>query len=499
MATLEEMILENLIANEEYSRKIVPFLKPEYFEEEHNKLVFQTVHEFIDKYNVLPPLSSLEYELKNALGTRQQTLDACLKTLHSFSLGIDHSRTSWLIDKTEQWVQERAIFLAIHESIKIMDGKSKSPKTAIPQLLSDALAVGFDSNLGHDFLNDSDHRYEFINSNVPRMPCDLYYYNLIMGGGVPRKTLNLIGGGVNVGKTLQLCHLACAYALLGYKVVYFTLEMAEEEIAKRFDANLLDYDINKLKDIPKAEWDSKITKIKQRAKGNIIIKEYPTRAATAIQFRAFLRELKIKKNFVPDIVMIDYLGICASSKIKLGGSVNTNTYQGHVASEIRAMAIEMNIAIWSAQQLNRTGFSSSDPDMDNTADSWDIAGIADFYIMVTQSEDLAKLNQYQVKQVKSRYGDKNRNKRFVIGVDKDHMRLYDVAASAQTLTNASGGRNTNAQASSPTKTSHLDEQKRQGRNSSGSNAEIHATEHGRIPSSIGNNSRSKGKFNDFKL
>jgi len=362
-----------------------------------------------------------------------------LACLASLSDAPDRTKTAWLIDKTEVWCQERAIFLAIHESIKIMDGKSKSPKTAIPQILSDALAVGFDSYLGHDWLNDADKRYDFINSSVPRMPCDLEYYNLVMGGGVPRKTLNLIGGGVNVGKTLQLCHLACAYALLGYKVVYFTLEMAEEEIAKRFDANLLDYNINKLKDVTKRDWSTKIDKIKARAKGNIIVKEYPTRAASAIQFQAFLRELKIKKNFVPDIVMIDYLGICASSKVKLGGTINTNTYQGYVASEIRAMAINLNIAVWSAQQLNRTGFGSSDPDMDNTADSWDIAGIADFYIMVTQSEELAKLNQFQVKQVKSRYGDKNRHKRFVIGVDKDHMRLYDVAASAQTLVQSAMG------------------------------------------------------------
>lgn len=488
MATLEEMILENLIANEEYSRKIIPFLKPEYFEEEQNRLVFQTVYEFIDKYNALPPISSIEFELKNSLGTKQPVLELCIKTLNSFvGNKVDQTKTQWMIDKTEQWVQERAVFLAIHESIKIMDGKSKSPKTAIPQILSDALAIGFDTNLGHDFLNDADHRYEFINSSVPRMPCDLYYYNLVMGGGVPRKTLNLIGGGVNVGKTLQLCHLACSYALLGYKVVYFTLEMAEEEIAKRFDANLLDYDINKLKDIPKAEWDSKLVKIKQRAKGNIIIKEFPTRSASAIQFRAFLRELKIKKNFVPDIVMIDYLGICASSKVKLGGSVNTNTYQGYVASEIRAMAIELNIAIWSAQQLNRAGFGSSDPDMDNTADSWDIAGIADFYIMVTQSEDLAKLNQYQVKQVKSRYGDKNRNKRFVIGVDKDHMRLYDVAASAQTLT---GGKNNGPQSSTAFKMGGR-EKNESGSNLGGSSPSLRNADE--------NKSRQRGKFNDFKL
>lgn len=495
MATLEEMILENLIANEDYSRKIIPFLKPEYFEDEHNRLLFQTVYEFIDKYNALPPRSSLEFELKEALGTKQPILDACLKTLQSFTFTIDPTKTQWLVDKTEKWAQERSVFLAIHESIKIMDGKSKSPKTAIPQILSDALAVSFDSNLGHDFLLDSDQRYDYIHSSVPRMPCDLYYYNLIMGGGVPRKTVNLIGGGVNVGKTLQLCHLACAYALQGYKVVYITLEMAEEEIAKRFDANLLDCDINKLKDVSRTEWDSKINKIRTRAKGNIIIKEFPTRAATAVQFRAFLRELKIKKNFVPDIVMIDYLGICASSKVKLGGSINTNTYQGFVAAEIRAMAIELNIAIWSAQQLNRTGFSSSDPDMDNTADSWDVAGIADFYIMVTQSEDLAKLNQYQVKQVKSRYGDKNRNKRFVIGVDKDHMRLYDVAASAQTLI---GGKSNGPQSSTSRK---MDGRERSdsGNNSGRGSAPTTENVHRRLHNTDENKSRQRGKFNDFKL
>jgi replicative DNA helicase len=465
--TLEEMILESLIANEEYSRKVIPFLKVEYFEAESTRLLFQAICKFIVTYNMLPPKDTLEYDLKETLNTKQSLLDETLKILSSLSVP-DKNKTDWLIAKTEIWCQERAVFLAIHESIKIMDGKSKSPKTAIPQILSDALAVSFDSNLGHDFLNDADKRYEYINSDIPRMPCDLEYYNLVMGGGVPRKTLNLVGGGVNVGKTLQLCHLACAYALLGYKVVYFTLEMAEEEIAKRFDANLLDYNINKLKEVTKKDWSAKIDKIKTRAKGNIIIKEYPTRAASAVQFRAFLREIKIKKNFVPDIVMIDYLGICASSKVKLGGTINTNTYQGYVASEIRAMAIELNIAIWSAQQLNRAGFGSSDPDMDNTADSWDIAGIADFYIMVTQSEELAKLNQYQVKQVKSRYGDKNRHKRFVIGVDKDHMRLFDVASSAQTLVQSN-------------------------------NTGMNKTAYGNKRAEVGVKTPGKGKFSGFKI
>lgn len=438
--SLEETILENLISNEEYSRKVLPFLKKEYFETEEGKCLYDHVQQFIIKYNSLPPKSALILDLKQELNMKQSLLDDILKKLNSFSDTSDPSKLAWLFDKTEKWCQERALFNAIYDSIQIIDGKKKQPKTSIPQILSDALAVSFDSDLGHNYLEQADERFDFFNSDIPKIPCDLDYFNRVMHGGVARKTLNLIGAGVNVGKTLHLCHLACAYALAGYKVVYFSLEMAQEEIAKRLDANLLDLDINTIKGMQKTDWDTKINRIKKRAKGNIIVKEYPTRAASVIQFKAFLRELKIKKNFIPDVIMIDYIGICASSTLKLGGTINTNTYQGSIGAEIRALAKEYNVAIWSAQQLNRDGFTSSDPDLNNTADSWDLAGIADFYIMVTQSEELAKLNQYQVIQVKSRYGDKNRHKRFVIGVDKERMRLYDVSPSAQTLTKGGNSR-----------------------------------------------------------
>ena len=264
--------------------------------------------------------------------------------------------------------------------------------------------------------------------------------------------------------------------------MYFSLEMAQEEIAKRIDANLLDVDINKIRGMARVDWDSKVAKIKKIAKGNIVIKEYPTRGASVVQFKSFLRELKIKKNFIPDIILIDYIGICAAASMKLGGTINTNTYQGQIAAEIRALAKEYDAAIWSAQQLNRAGFASSDPDLDNTADSWDIAGIADFYLMITQSEDLAKLNQYQAIQVKSRYGDKNRNKRFIVGVDKDHMRLYDVSPSAQSLTKG-GNNGTKNQTNAATRgSSHKASEPGNG----DSNQHVFQ-------------GRKKGKFNDFKL
>lgn len=491
MATLEEMILENLIANEDYSRKVLPFLKPEYFEDEANKLLFGAAREFISTYNILPSKQTLELEIKKKNNLKQAMLDETLKRSEGLSDTPDKTKTQWMMDQTEQWCQERALFNAIYESIKIIDGSGKKTqtRTAIPQILSDALAVSFDSELGHDYLNDTDFRYEFINSDIPRIPCDLHYYNLVMGGGVARKTLNLIGGGVNVGKTLHLCHLASAYALAGYKVVYFSLEMAQEEIAKRIDANLLDIDINKLRGTSKPDWDNKVAKLKKTAKGNIVIKEYPTRGASVVQFKAFLRELKIKKNFTPDIICIDYIGICAAASMKLGGTINTNTYQGQIGSEIRALAKEYNAAIWSAQQLNREGFTSSDPDLNNTADSWDLAGIADFYLMITQSEELAKLNQYQAIQVKSRYGDKNRHKRFVVGVDKDHMRLYDVNAAAQTLS------------------SHKGNQQGGTKNTTSTDRKSHSSQ--KVDSGDGNSNQSphvfqgkqnsRGKFNDFKL
>ena len=431
--TLEEMILENLIANDEFSRKVLPFLKKAYFEDDSNRHLFVKVHSFITKYNLLPPASSLEIELKNDSNISQGVLDTAIEHLKTFSDKPDPNKTPWLIDQAEKWCQERAIYIAISESIQIMDGKSKTPKTGIPQLLSDALAVAFDSDLGHDYTEDADDRYEYIHSDVPRIPLDLDSFNRIMRGGASRKTLNMIGAGVNVGKSLHLCHFATASALLGYKVLYISLEMAEEEISARLDANLMDVEIDKIDRLTKQEWDAKITKIKKKAAGNIIIKEYPTKQASVIQFKAFLNELRIKKNFKPDVILVDYLGICSAASLKLGGSINTNTYQGQIAAELRAMGKQYELIVWSAQQLNRVGFASSDPDMDDVADSFDVAGVADFYLMVTQSEELAKLNQYQVKQVKSRYGDKNKQRRFVIGVDKDRMRLYDVSTGAQTL------------------------------------------------------------------
>jgi replicative DNA helicase len=437
--TLEEMVLENLIGNEEFTRSVLPFLKKAYFEDDTNKFLFQKIQEFVTKYNVLPPKNSLDLEIKNTQNVSQTMVDSSINRVATLYENIktngNREDVKWLKDKTEKWCQERALYLAIFDSIQIIDGKKKQNKNSIPQLLTDALAVAFDSDLGHDYTEDSDKRFEFLHSDVPRIPLDLEMYNTITRNGAARKTLNIIGAGVNVGKTLHLCHFTCAYALQGYKVLYISLEMAQEEISSRLDANLMDVDIDKIPNMSKEEWDSKIARIRKKARGNIIIKEYPTKQASSVQFKAFLRELKIKKNFVPDVICVDYLGICSAASLKLGGSINTNTYQGQIAAELRALAKEYNIVVWTAQQLNRTGFASSDPDMDNVADSFDVPGIADFYLMVTQSEELAKLNQYQVKQVKSRYGDKNKNRRFVIGVDKAKMRLYDTSSSSQTLVN----------------------------------------------------------------
>ena len=437
--TLEEMILENLIANEDFARKALPFLKKNYFQEECDKILFTTVQGFITKYGMLPPVRTIELEIDQLPNTRQELITESIAKLKTFSTTPNKNQTQWMLDQSEKWCQERAIFLAIGESVNIMDGRSKNPKTAIPQMLSDALAVAFDSDLGHDYTEDADARYNYIHSDIPRIPLDIELYNIITRNGVARKTLNIIGAGINVGKTLHLCHFAAAYALAGYKVLYITLEMSQEEIAARLDANMMDVELDKIIGLSKQDWDSRIQKIQKKAKGNIVIKEYPTKQASIIQFESFLRELKIKKNFVPDIICVDYLGICSSASLKLGGAINTNTYQGSIAAELRAMAIKNKIAVWTAQQLNRTGFASTDPDMDDVADAFDVPGIADFYLMVTETDELAKLSQYQVKQVKSRYGDKNKHRRFVIGVDKAKQRLFDVSSSAQTLSGGSNG------------------------------------------------------------
>lgn len=434
--SLETLILENLFNNEEYSRKILPFLKPEYFENGIDKCVFNIIFEFINKFNALPPKKSILQDLKNTQNISQDTLDKSLDVVNAFeeNATIKPAFHEWIVQETEKFCQERAIYLAITDSIQIMDGRNtKFTKNIIPQLLSDALAVSFDSNLGHDYFEDATKRYDFIHRKEPRIPFDLDYFNRITRGGVTRKTLNIIVGGINVGKTLCLCHLAASYAMAGYKVLYISAEMSEESISERLDGNILDTNVEDIFKLSKNEFTSKINNMKLKTKGNVRIKEYPTGVASVANFRSYLRELKIKSNFVPDVILVDYLGIIASSRIKLGGSVNTYTYFNYVAQELRGLAIEYNVPVWSAAQLNRSGFASSDPDLDDTAESFAIQAVSDFTVFITETEELEGLGQYLVKQGKNRYNRKDKNRKFIIGVNKEKMKLYDVNESNQNL------------------------------------------------------------------
>jgi len=337
----------------------------------------------------------------------------------------------WLVETTEKFCQEKAIYNAIMESIQIIDGDGKRDKGSIPSLLSDALAVSFDPNVGHDLFDNSDARFDFYHRVEERIPFDLEYLNKITQGGVPKKSLNIILAGTGVGKSLAMCHMASANLLEGKNVLYITLEMAEEKIAERIDANLLNVKLDELKELPKSIYDKKMEKVRNKTTGKLIVKEYPTAAANVGHFRHLINELKLKKQFKPDIIYIDYLNICASSRIKMGGSVNTYTFIKSIAEELRGLSVEQNVPIWSATQTTRSGYSNSDVGLEDTSESFGLPATADFMIAIISTEELNNLNQVLVKQLKNRYGDPNMNKRFVLGIDRAKMRLYDVEQSAQ--------------------------------------------------------------------
>ena len=428
---IQTTILRNLINDEDYTRSVIPFLKKEYFENNH-RVVFDSVVEFVDKYNKLPTQEALSIELTNANIKDGPGVSEVLSQVFT----PKDVNKEWLLDETEKWCQDRSIYLAIMESINIIDGKHNTlKKDALPQLLSDALGVCFDTNVGHDYIDNSDDRFEFYHKIEDRIPFDLEYFNKITKDGLPNKTLNVALAGTGVGKSLFMCHHAASVLTLGKNVLYITLEMAEERIAERIDANLMNIPIDQLHSLSKTMFEDKITKIAQKNVGKLIIKEYPTGAAHSGHFRALLNELKLKRNFTPNIIFIDYLNICSSSRMKgLGGAINTYSYVKAIAEELRGLAVEFNLPIVSATQTTRSGYSSSDVGLEDTSESFGLPATADLMFALVTTEELDKLGQMMVKQLKNRYNDPSKTKRFIIGVDRSRMKLYDVEENAQTLT-----------------------------------------------------------------
>jgi len=434
---IETVILKNLLNNEDYMRKVLPFVKAEYFLEDSEKIVFNQIHQFILKYNKPPTLEALSIAIENTSlqeGIFQEVTQQLFQ-LKSF----EESNEAWLLDETERFCKDKAVYNAILRSIGVMEGRDKQlSKDGIPSLLQEALGVCFDNSVGHDYFIDSDSRYDFYHRVESRTPFDLDLFNKITQGGLPNKTLNIALAGTGVGKSLFMCHVAAGAIAQGKNVLYITLEMAEERIAERIDANLLNVDIDQIKDLPKSLFDSRITKLKKKATGQLIIKEYPTASAHVGHFKSLLNELQLKKSFKPEIIFIDYINICSSSRFKPGGSVNSYTYVKAIAEELRGLAVEFNVPIVSATQTTRSGYSNTDVELTDTSESFGLPATADFMFALISTEELEQLNQLMVKQLKNRYSDLSSNKRFMIGVDRKKMRLYDLEVSAQANIDDSG-------------------------------------------------------------
>jgi replicative DNA helicase len=428
---LEKTILKSLLKNEDYCRKVIPFLKSEYFSSE-DKVLFEQINEFILKYNKRPTIDALTIEIDSASKISDQEIKACKSALTSFENSKEETTEEWLLDKTENFCQEKAIYQAMMLSIEIMNGQNKTlNKGSIPHVLTEALAVSFDPNIGHDFFQDIEKRYDFYHKIEERIPFDLEFFNKITKGGLPKKTLNIILAGTGVGKSLAMCHFAAANLSQGKNVLYVTMEMAEERIAERIDANLLNIAVDDLEKLPKELYEKKVNSLKNKTDGKLIIKEYPTASASSQHFRNLLNELRLKKNFVPNIIYIDYLNICSSARIKAGANVNSYTFIKAIAEELRGLAVEFNVPIISATQTTRSGYSNSDVGLEDTSESFGLPATADFMFALISTEQLESLGQIMVKQLKNRYNDPTANKRFVVGVDRAKMKLYDVEASAQ--------------------------------------------------------------------
>ena len=428
--TIEKTTLSHLIWNEDYSRKVIPFIKEDYFTDKNDKVIFQEIIKFIEKYNKTPTITSIQIEIDNRKDLSESQFKEIKETISTFEkedVDID-----WLCDTTENWCKEKAIYNAIVDGISIIEGRDKNRKPdALPTLLTDALAVSFDNRVGHDYLKDSTERFDYYHKVEERIPFDLEFFNKITKGGLPQKTLNVALAGTGVGKSLFMCHMASNCLSQGKNVLYITLEMAEERIAERIDANLMNISIDDLHDLPKTMYQDKIEKVKKRASGTLIIKEYPTASAHSNHFRQLIQELAIKKTFKPDIIFIDYLNICASSRFRGGSNINSYTIIKAIAEELRGLAVENNLPIVTATQTTRSGFVSTDIGLEDTSESFGLPATADFMFALISTDELEELNQIAVKQLKNRYNDPTSNKRFVLGVDRARMKLYDVEMKAQ--------------------------------------------------------------------
>ena len=430
MDKVEFLILRNLLYNEEYVRKVLPFVKGDYFEDRNQRIVFEEISKFVQDYNkpATKEVLCIETEKRQDInGTEFQEITKLISYLDD-----EPSEFLWLVNTTEKWCRDRAIYLALMESIQLADGKDEAKdRDAIPTILSDALAVSFDTNVGHDYLNDYEERYESYHRKEDKIPFDLEYFDKITKGGLPNKTLNIALAGTGVGKSLFMCHVASSVLLQGKNVLYITLEMAEEKIAERIDANLLNVNIQDITDLPKTMFDDKVTNLAQKTQGTLIIKEYPTASAHSGHFKALLQELALKKSFRPDIIFIDYLNICSSSRYKAGSNVNSYSFIKAIAEELRGLAVEANLPIVSATQTTRSGYGSSDVELTDTSESFGLPATADLMFALISTEDLEPLNQIMVKQLKNRYNDPTVNKRFIVGIDRAKMRLYDCEQKAQ--------------------------------------------------------------------
>ena len=430
MEKVEFLILRNLLHNEEYLRKVVPFLKSEYFEDEKQKIVYQEIASFVEEYNELTTKEVLCIQIEK----RKDITDSMFKDITSLIDELDNSPADlqWLLDTTEKWCRDRAIYLALIESISLADGKDDTKgRDAIPSILSDALAVSFDNHVGHDYLIDYEERYESYHRKEDKIPFDLEFFDKVTKGGLPNKTLNIALAGTGVGKSLFMCHFASSVLLQGKNVLYITMEMAEEKIAERIDANLLNINMQDITDLPKQMFESKVNDISKKTQGTLIIKEYPTAAAHSGHFKSLLNELALKKSFRPDIIFIDYLNICASSRYRGNSNVNSYSYIKAIAEELRGLAVEANLPIVSATQTTRSGFASSDVDLTDTSESFGLPATADLMFALISTEELESINQILVKQLKNRYNDPTIHKRFVVGIDRAKMRLYDCEQKAQ--------------------------------------------------------------------
>ena len=423
--TIERTSLTQLVTNEQYARKVLPFMKADYFSDKTERTVFEEITKFVDKYNKIPTQTSLEIEVQSRKDLNEEEYKkvvAVIQTLSSTDVDFD-----WLVDTTEKFCKDRAVYNAIVEGISIIDGKDKDRgPDSIPSILTDALAVGFDNAVGHDYLLDSESRFDYYHTVEEKIPFDLEFFNKITKGGLPPKTLNIALAGTGVGKSLFMCHVAANCLSQGKNVLYITLEMAEERIAERIDANLMNISMEDLHDLPKQMFDNKIAKIIKSTSGTLIVKEYPTASAHSAHFRGLIKELAIKKSFKPDIIFIDYLNICASSRFKGASNVNSYMYIKSIAEELRGLAVETNVPIMSATQTTRSGFVSTDIGLEDTSESFGLPATADLMFALISNEELDELNQIAVKQLKNRYNDPTMNKRFVIGIDRAKMRLFDI-------------------------------------------------------------------------